>query len=1150
MRTFLATAVAVLISIQLFAFAPDQGHLVLKENTWSKLRFSATFSKEDLTLVKVSTPSGMFAEMRIPGLHHSLQPGDPRLPMLNELIEVPVGADFSIKVLSATYEEYSLAELGTNFRLMPDQPSVSKSADPASLPFHFNEQTYETNAWFGFDAVRVENIGFMRGVRMARLSIAPVQYNPVTGMVKILTSLQAEVTFPGADLASTLQLRQDKYSPMFEASMHSLMNYKEMTGQQKDLISKYPIKYVIVADPMFQTALQPFIQWKTKKGFKVIEAYTNNPSVGTTTTSIKAYLQGLYNAGTASDPAPTYILFVGDVAQVPSFACDGHVSDLYYCEYTSDYIPEMIYGRFSATSVAQLQPQIDKTLEYEQYTMPVKTFLDSVVMIAGADGGYAPTYGNGQINYGTTNYFNATNGIYSNTYLYPASETSDAQVIQNVSRGVCFANYTAHGGSDGWSDPTFNVGDVATLNNAHKYPLMVGNCCLTNKFDDTECFGEALLRANLKGALGYIGGSNVSYWDEDYYFGVGYRSSIVVNPTYSATALGAYDRVFHTHGEPFSQWTMSQGQYMYGGNLAVTQGASMVDYYWEIYHLMGDPSLMVYFSEPPALTATYNALIPLGSTSFAIQTDPWGYAAVSMNGTLLGAALADSLGNVLVPLTGVTTPGTADVVITRQNRAPYIGTVVVANPSGPYVSYVSKNLHDASGNNNGQADYGEAITLDVTLHNYGASTANGVNATLSTTSGSVTITDNSQAYGDITASSDATQNGAYSFSVAGYITDQEVVPFSVAIADNASNSWSSTFNITLNAPDLTIGGLTISDATGNNNGCLDVNENASLIINTGNIGHADALSATGTLTTTTPQYITIASGVHNFGTLAQSANANATFNVTVSPTAPDTAIIELVYTVTAGLYTVNTHYLLPLGQVDEDFETGDFSQFDWTQGGDVPWIITSTTPQEGIYCAQSGDVNDYESSILSVTMETLIADTISFWRKVSSESGYDILSFLIDGASMDEWSGTLSWAKVAYPVAAGTHTFTWDYTKDVSVSSGSDCGWIDYILFPPVVSTFTGIDPASANLIESLTCSPNPASGMVRVEFTLAGTSEVSLRLTDITGRIIKTLAEPSTQTAGLHQLMFNASSFESGLYYINLLSGQESKTIKLVITK
>jgi hypothetical protein len=438
----------------------------------------------------------------------------------------------------------------------------------------------------------------------------------------------------------------------------------------------------------------------------------------------------------------------------------------------------------------------------------------------------------------------------------------------------------------------------------------------------------------------------VSYWNEDYYFGVGYRSSIQVNPTYDASALGAYDRVFHNHGETFSKWTMSQAQYMYGGNLAVTQSGSSVQYYWEIYHLMGDPSLMVYFGIPTPITATYNALIPLGSTTFQIQTDPWAYAAVSMNGTLLGAALADSLGNVVVPLTGANTPGTADVVITRQNRSPHIGTVVVANPAGPYVLYATNAAHDPSGNNNSLVDYNENINLDVTLHNFGMATANSVSATLTCPSGYISITDNNQSFGNISSSSDALQSNAYGFTVSNSVPDQEALHFTLNIQDNASNTWSSNFNLIANAPDLGIGQMTIDDAAGNGNGCLDTSEVVNIIINTLNDGHADALNTTGTLTTATPQYVTINSGAHNFGTLVKNTNANATFNLTVSPTAPDTAIVELIYTVTSGAYTINYHYFLPLGVVDEDWETGDFTLFDWQLNGDVPWTITNVSPYE------------------------------------------------------------------------------------------------------------------------------------------------------------------------------------------------------------
>ncbi len=41
-------------------------------------------------------------------------------------------------------------------------------------------------------------------------------------------------------------------------------------------------------------------------------------------------------------------------------------------------------------------------------------------MIGGVDANYGQVWANGQINYGTTYYFNTAHGITSQTYLYPA----------------------------------------------------------------------------------------------------------------------------------------------------------------------------------------------------------------------------------------------------------------------------------------------------------------------------------------------------------------------------------------------------------------------------------------------------------------------------------------------------------------------------------------------------------------------------------------------------------------------------------------------------------------------------------------------------------------------------------------------------------
>ncbi|NCA85690.1 MAG: T9SS type A sorting domain-containing protein [Clostridia bacterium] len=130
------------------------------------------------------------------------------------------------------------------------------------------------------------------------------------------------------------------------------------------------------------------------------------------------------------------------------------------------------------------------------------------------------------------------------------------------------------------------------------------------------------------------------------------------------------------------------------------------------------------------------------------------------------------------------------------------------------------------------------------------------------------------------------------------------------------------------------------------------------------------------------------------------------------------------------------------------FEEGSFEQ-GWTFGGNANWTIDNTESWDGQSSARSGTIGNSSSSQLMRTLDIASGGTISFYRKVSSESGYDFLKFYIDNQLKDSWSGQEDWEQVSYNVTAGTHTFKWVYEKDVYVASGSDCGWVDYIEFPP-----------------------------------------------------------------------------------------------------
>jgi hypothetical protein len=70
---------------------------------------------------------------------------------------------------------------------------------------------------------------------------------------------------------------------------------------------------------------------------------------------------------------------------------------------------------------------------------------------------------------------------------------------------------------------------------------------------------------------------------------------------------------------------------------------------------------------------------------------------------------------------------------------------------------------------------------------------------------------------------------------------------------------------------------------------------------------------------------------------------------------------------------------------------------------------------------------------------------LSFWWKVSSEGSYDFLEFYVDGVRQHRISGSVGWQQMSYEIPSGSHTLEWRYTKDISVSSGSDCGWVDKV---------------------------------------------------------------------------------------------------------
>ena len=659
-------------------------HLTLLDRNQSGLHFRLEIG--ELVAMDVETEAGMFSRLMIPGFHTSKTVGAPELPMMNRLFEIPFGATASIEILSTESKTLRLADFGIEHPLMPAQPSMPKNADPETWPFIYDRDAYLTDR-VGQELVRVAGLGKLRAADIGRVEVSPVEYLPRDGEIVVTEAIEFRVNTVGADFAAGQDEKARLWSPFFMPLYDRIDGYDPIERDVYPDVVADVVTYVIITPAMFEAQMQTFVDWKKERGFITVVGVIGTPEVGTTTASIQAYIHDLYNNPPAGQPAPSFVLFVGDIADCPTFMESGDASDRLYCDVDSDLVPDIYYGRFSATSPTQLQAIIDKSLMYDQFTMPDPSYLGDVTMIAGVDAGYAPTHGNGQINYGTEHYFNAAHGITSNTYLYPASDapTAPAEIVQTVSNGVSLINYTAHGSTTSWSDPSFTQANINGLSNAGEYCLAIGNCCLTSSYEIGECFAETWIRAENKGAIGYIGGSNSTYWDEDYWWGVGYHPSSQIDGTawpVESTGIGVYDGLFHDHGEPMDNWYVCNDAIVFSGNLAVMEsGSTRTTYYWNIYNLMGDPSISTYLGVPDANPVSHLPSIYTTSPSLEVTAVPGSYCGLTQGGEIVSAGTVGETGILDLAIGSVLTPGQVKLVVTAQNKEPYIQDIPVIVPA-------------------------------------------------------------------------------------------------------------------------------------------------------------------------------------------------------------------------------------------------------------------------------------------------------------------------------------------------------------------------------------------------------------------------------------------------------------------------------------
>ncbi|MFW5757350.1 MAG: C25 family cysteine peptidase [Bacteroidota bacterium] len=913
---------------------------------------SMKYNFDALKVLDVNTAKGEFHEIFFDKGYSVGQLGNPKLPAVKKLIEIPFGAEVDWDIENFTEEIIHLKDYDLHQPIMPVQPSMRKDQSPGDVPFEYNSDAYSKTNYTERELVKVEVLGVMRGVRIARVTISPVQYNPESNTIKVYNDISIDLRFKNADKSLTEYIKESTFSPYFESLYANLFNYESQTrdifDEHPDL-TKDPVKMLIVSHSDFEETLQPYILWKTQMGFEITEAYTDE--IGTGASDIQSYIHQQYNNATPENPAPTFLVIVGDSDKIPASAVGSSsekVTDLYYASVDGDYFPEMYYGRLSARNTNELQNQLDKILYYEKYEFEDPSYLDDVTLIAGADEDWNPNVGQPTVQYGTEYYFNQANGFSTvNQYLSDYSGCYDNDRIS-----VSFINYTAHCSPTSWGDPILLVSDVHNMTNEGKYPLAIGNCCMSGLFSDGECIGEAWVRAANKGAVAYIGSAPNTYWFEDFYWSVGAFPIQGNNngyvPTDEETTLGAYDA-------PFTSNYLAVGALKFVGNLAVTEvdvqnypQHSSPLYYWQAYHTFGDPSTFIYMTQGEENLVTHNSIVPIGLDTYTVNAEPGSYVAISQNGVLHGAALVGESGEVEVPIEPIVDADDVTIVVTKSQHIPYIQNVPAAALEGPFVVLDS---YDFSGDAE-EFIYGQTTSIDVTVKNVGADNGIGISGTLTGSDPYFTLlTEGSVDFGDVNAGdtdNTATVENAFSFEVSDEVPDQYEATFVLNLTDG-ENQWQSNMKVKASAPVLVFDTLTIDDPGLLNPGVLDPGETADVIMQITNTGHAASQIATAEVSGDSP-WIIIQQSSDELISLEPGSSDSVTFTLFASNNTPPETPVELDFSLEMGSYSFEETRQIVIGQApfynQGDIPTTYNQNVTTSSNATDPGVMTVTIPED------------------------------------------------------------------------------------------------------------------------------------------------------------------------------------------------------------
>jgi Peptidase family C25/Propeptide_C25/Dockerin type I domain len=989
--------------------------------------------------------------------------GFPDVPGISRMIAIPEGASVKLSY------EYFNEEIIRDVEIAPAHIIPKETEDGLE---YFWGKSYEQDALYPASISQVSAVDEIRGVDYVMVGIAPFRYNPVRKELHVYRDIKISISFTGGTgRFGEDRLRSRWWDPVLRGNLLNWELLPEIDySQRKSLLRTPDYEYLIISPTgeAFITWADSIKMFRTQQGIRT--GVVTLAETGSSNNQIESYINNAYNSW---DIPPVAVLFLGDFGTTASNSVNSPtynnycISDNIFADITGNNLPDLSTARITGRNAAELELMIHKFMDYERnpptnpgfYQNPViaggwqterwfilatevvRGFWSNVLdknpvreyaIYSGTPGAVWSTATNTST---VVNYFgsNGLGYLGASPAVIPSWNANAASINNDINNGCFMLQHRDHGGETGWGEPDYGNSDLGGLNN-EDLAFVFSTNCLTGKFNwSSECFTEAFHR-HAQGALGLIAATEISYSfvNDTYIWGTYDHMWPNFDPGHGADGQNS---ILPCFANSSGKWFLQASNWPYNG------GDKEVTYY--LFHHHGDAFSTVLTETPTEIAISYPEVLLSGMTSVNVTAEAGTFICLSVGDEIL--ATSESTGGPQSIVIDSQAPMTlVHLTATKQDHYREEADILVIPPEG---AYAVVNDVEISTIDDDVIEYAEAVTMSASVENFGSEMAENLLVTISCSDQYITITDNTETGGQVAAGEVIMLADAFSFTVAEDIPDEHNFFFTAIVASD-QGSWESTINLTGYAPVLEMSALSITGDS-NSNGRLDPGETADLNIEILNSGGAALYNVIPQLDET-DQYCTIIQNASSIAEIEAGDSGVFTYSLEVSPSASVGHVISFDFGCEADMdYSIMTSFALTVGLCLEDFESGGFSQYDWVMTGTGGWQM-NTSSYEGSYCAQSVDINNSQSTGLELEVNVLNADEISFFYKVSSESGWDYLRFYIDGSQINEWSGTIDWTEYSAPVSQGIHTFKWEYSKDSSVSSGSDCAWIDYIVFPPI----------------------------------------------------------------------------------------------------